>query len=93
MENIKSIHHYDSAYDLLYDVDPGTFPCLVDDMTTYFEHFDDFEGMQYFLINDETVLITDGGIAGDVIGDPMTVEELYQTIIDMYYESIGEEAE
>ena len=88
MEKIKSISCYDSAYDLLNKADPSIFPCFENDMETYFEHFDDFEGMQYFLINDETVLITDGGFSGNVIGDPVTVEELYQNILDSYFESI-----
>ena len=44
MENIKNIACYHSAYSLLSEVDPSLFPCLVDDMTTFFEHFDDFEG-------------------------------------------------
>ena len=88
MENIKNIACYSSAYDLLSEVDPSLFPCLVDDMTTFFEHFDDFEGLQYFLFNNETVIVTE---SGDVQGDPMTVEELYQRITDYYYEENGED--
>ena len=90
MEKIKTIVKYDSAYALLDDADPATFPCLVDDMTDYFEHFDDFESCKYYLINNETVIVTDG-INGDVIGHPVTIEELYLAIIDSYYDSIGEE--
>ena len=88
MEKIKSIACYHSAYDLLDAVDPSTFPCLVDDMTTFFEHFDDFEGLKYYLINNETVLVTE---SDDVQGDPMTVEEFYQRIVDLYFEEEGEE--
>ena len=57
-------------------------------MTTFFEHFDDFECLKYYLFNNETVIVTE---SGDVQGDPMTVEELYQRIIDYYYEENGED--
>ena len=87
-ENVKSISVYNSAYDLLDSVDPAYFPCLVDDMTTFFEHFDDFEGLKYYLLNHETIIVTE---SGDVQGDPMTVEEFYQRIVDLYYEETGEE--
>ena len=87
MENIKNIACYHSAYDLLYDYDPSLFPLLIDDMETYFEHFDDFEGLQYFLFNNETVIVTE---SGDVQGDPMTPEELYRSIITDYYNNVGD---
>lgn len=85
MNKIKNIKVYSSAYELLSESDPAMFPCLVDGMTEFFEHFDDFESYKYFLVDDETVIPCDG-INGDVLGDPMTIEDLYMGIVSAFYD-------
>lgn len=76
MENIKNIVKYSSFFELISDAAPDLLRVVSDEMKDALNGFDDYEGIIYYLINDETVLCADS-CNGDISGDPMTIQEFF----------------
>ena len=81
MEEIKTIRAFDAAFpviDCYFDIEPGQ-----DDMTQELFNalisFDAFDGMEYTVINDQRVIVSDN--AWNVV-DIVTLDEFKQQTID-----------
>ena len=88
MKNIKSICNYSSSYDLIRDYygrDVFYDAALTDEQEEYLQYVDDYESVTFYVINDDTVLICDS-ISGDVIGDPVCLEEFKQNMFELAME-------
>ena len=84
IEDIKSISAYNSAYRLLDENTTSDFWKDFDEEDICFlEHFDDFEGYQYFVINYDYVLTT---ICEDVIGNAMSMDEFIDSVMELLKE-------
>ena len=70
MDTIKSLKAFSEAYDLIEYVigEPEIESVLSSDEIDYLKHMNDFECFQFFLLNDDFVLVSDG-INGDVISE------------------------
>lgn len=87
MKNIKNIHHYESSYDLLSDTfGDDVFDELTEDEREYLECVDDYEGMSFYVVNEDTVLCCDSN--GDVVGNPVALEEFRRTLFDLAREEV-----
>ena len=87
MESIKSISAFDSAYDLLEyvygtdDIENG----LSADEVEYLKSLNDYDYFKFFLLNDETVIVTES--FGDVSGIPMLLHEFRENTISYVKEN------
>ena len=82
MKNIKNICHYDSSYELLSETfGDDIFDELTEDEREYLECVDDYEGMSFYVVNEDTVLCCDSN--GDVIGNPACLEEFKRDMFDL----------
>jgi len=79
MENIKTIQHFDNAYDLLFehDFEVNSVPAFAEFLKTV----DDFSDLAYIVINFDTVYTVD-----ETTGDVYRID----SITDFYKESIAE---
>ncbi len=82
--SFENIQHFSTAADVVRefsdtDIDIETME--------YIDSLDDYESFDYFVIDGETVIVTDG-IFGTVSGVPLPVEEFIQNTIDYCRENM-----
>ncbi len=86
-EDIKSISAFESAYSLLEYV-YGTEELesgLSADEVDCLKRLNDYEYLTFFLINENTVIVTEG--YGDVSGSAMALNEFYKETLDYVKEN------
>lgn len=67
LRRAESIRAYDSAYDLLgNECDPALLEWMTEDFLDFLRHVDDWEGLGYYCLNGEYVLVCDS-CNGDVL--------------------------
>ena len=89
LENITSLKHYDSSYDLLMEEhDPDVMDALTDDERGFLQSVDDYEGVSFFLINGDTVLVCDR-VMGWKEGTPVSLEDFAQNVIGYAREEVA----
>lgn len=90
MENIKTILHFNNAYELLEEIgDIEILSELSEDETDFLRSINDYEPLSFFLLNDDTVIICDS-INGDVSGHSMSIQDFQRETINYVKESCGE---
>lgn len=79
-ENIKSIKAFSEAYDLIEYVigEDEINDVLSGDEIDYLRHMNDFECFQFFLINDDSVIVSDG-INGDISGNAESFDDFWKS--------------
>ena len=88
MNTIKSIVAFNSSYELLEyvfgkeEIETG----LSADQICYFKSFEDFEGMRYFLLNDDSVMVCEC-FSGDSSGEIMKVDDYFRETISWVKEN------
>ena len=82
MEKIKTIARYNDAYEVLENFCGMEFWGEIDpDDDCFLRHFDDFEGMTYYCINEETFFVVESG--WDVIAYFPSFEAFLRNIEDL----------
>ena len=71
---IKNIQLFRSAADIFAEFRPAVLENLSEDENTAVFHIDDFEAIEYFVINESKVIAADS-ISGDVIQEFNTIDE------------------
>ena len=78
---IESIQHYGSTYELLDEFcDCEVLLDLSEDERHALQHVDDFEGLTFYVINSETVIVCE--TFGTIEGDEMTVDDFTRNAIE-----------
>lgn len=93
IRDIKSIYHYNSCYELLNENTDRDFweeNDFNDDDICFLQHFDDFEGYTYYIINYEYVIVT---ICEDVEGEVITLEKFISETLKLLEEDREEREE
>ena len=62
----KNIRRFKCAADVIGEFLPGVIEDLTDEERTAVRHVDDFESLEYFVIDEKKVIVTDS-LTGDVI--------------------------
>jgi len=89
MNNIESIKHYESSYDLLMEeYDADIMEALTEDEKDYLRSVDDYEGVSFFLVNGDTVFVCDR-IVGGVEGWPVPLEDFARNALDYVREEVA----
>ena len=82
MKDIRTIYNYDSSFGLLLETfGPDVFDDLTPDEREYVQCIDEYEGLTYYVINDDTVLVCDSA-SGAVLGNPVALEEFKRDAFD-----------
>lgn len=86
---IKSLAPYDCSYKIVRDYEPKAFNMLSDDVKLALEHADDYEGVSFCVLNDDTVFVLDC-LTGDLQGMPVALDEFIRNVIETAKESVEE---
>lgn len=81
---IKNVSVYTSAYDIFKEEDDAIIKSIDEDGRIALMHFDDFDGYKYIVLNNSSVIVTDG-CSGDVYATYDSIEsflEAVQTILE-----------
>ena len=70
----KNIQSFMAAAELINEFRPEVLEDLSEDENTAVSHFDDFEAIKYYVINDSKVIAVDS-ITGDVFQEFGTIDE------------------
>lgn len=87
MESIKSIVAFESAYALLEyvygtdEIESG----MTEEQIDLFKCLNDYESFQFFLLNENTVIVTES--FGDVSGEPMPIYQFYSETVSYVKEN------
>lgn len=71
---IKNIQLFMAADAIIVEFRPAFYEALSDDEKTAVSHVDDFENIEYFVINESKVIAADS-LSGDVIQEFNTIDE------------------
>ena len=84
---INRIEKFNSFFELISECAPELFDVVSDEMKDALNGFDDFSGIDYFLVNGETVYAADD-VNGDIAGDPMSIREFFFRTVEYCYDFI-----
>ena len=84
-ENIISIEHYGSAYELIDSVECINALELSDDEKSFLKSLNDYDGMNFFLVNSDTVIVSD--FFGDVSGSAIYYDDFLKNTIEYVKEN------
>lgn len=76
---IKNVFVYTSAYDIFKEGDDAIIKSLDEDGRIALMHFDDFDGYRYIVLNNSSVIVTDG-CSGDVFETFDTIESFWEAV-------------
>lgn len=83
MKNVKTISAYVSAYDLLKENGSCSFDGMTEELKDYYNHFDDYESVKYYLIDSRNVVVVDS-VNDSVLNQYDSVELFFVEIGKMY---------
>lgn len=84
LSEIKNVSVYTSAYDIFKEEDDAVIESIDEDGRIALMHFDDFDGYRYIVLNNSSVIVTDG-CSGDVYATFDSIESFWkatQTILE-----------
>lgn len=81
---IDNIQHFSTAADVVREYSETDIDI---ELMEYIDSLDDYESFDYFVIDGETVIVTEG-LCGAVSGNPLPVEEFIQNTVDYAAENM-----
>ena len=82
--SFESIEHFSTAADLIREYSETDIDI---ELMEYIDSLDDYESFDYFVIDGETVIVTEG-LCGTASGVPLPVEEFIQNTVDYCRENM-----